>query len=80
MKRIARVLALGLATLAGCAATQSTEPGAFVEREYVTGSNIPKKNRASEQASGVTAYDQEAAARALEAALPSMRPKGSGGP
>jgi hypothetical protein len=80
MKGIAGALAIAVTALAGCAAAPSTEPGGFVERQYVTGSNIPKKSRPSEQVSGVTAYDQEAAARALEAALPSMRPKGSGGP
>ena len=62
---------------AGCATTQSsTEPAAErVDREYTTGSNIPKKTKPGE---GVQVYDREALDRARSQMPQTPRP-GLGG-
>ena len=66
------------AIAAGCAATQSnTEPATErVEREYTTGSNIPKKTKPG--AEGVQVYDREALERARNQ-MPQVPRGGLGG-
>jgi hypothetical protein len=75
MKKILLCAAACLA--AGCASTQSSnEPAAQrVEREYTTGSNIPRKSKGGD---GVQVYDREAAERARDA-MPQLPPRGPGG-
>lgn len=74
MKAILILSALATTTLlAGCA---SNEPAATTEavaqREYPTGSNIPRK-RAPGEADGVSTYDREALERARNATPPTPR-------
>lgn len=61
----------------GCASTETVEPNERLDREYVTGSNLPKKTRPGE----VTVYDKEALQRARDAAVQAPRPGlGNSGP
>ncbi|MBK8323130.1 MAG: hypothetical protein IPL06_10415 [Betaproteobacteria bacterium] len=70
----AAVLAL---LAAGCASNEPVEPNERLDREYVTGSNLPKKSRPGE----VTTYDKEALQRARDAAVQTPRPGlGNSGP
>jgi hypothetical protein len=70
----AAVLAL---FVAGCATTETAEPNERLDREYVTGSNLPKKVRPGE----VTTYDKETVQRARDAAVQTPRPGlGNSGP
>ncbi|MBK7661052.1 MAG: hypothetical protein IPJ28_18950 [Betaproteobacteria bacterium] len=57
---------------AGCASNEPIEPNERLDREYVTGSNLPKKSRPGE----VTTYDKEAIQRARDAAV--QAPPGPG--
>ena len=69
-----------LAIVAGCASNEPVEVNERLEREYVTGSNIPKKSRPGE-ADGVSTYDKEALQRARDAAVQTPRPGlGNSGP
>jgi hypothetical protein len=53
-------------TTVGCAGSETgTDTGGYVEREYTTGSNIPRKNRVGD---GVQVLDKEALHRALDQA------------
>ena len=65
--------AAALALLAGCAANEPVEVNERLDREYVTGSNIPKRTRPGE-AEGVSTYDKEALQRARDAAVQTPRP------
>jgi len=79
MKKIL-LCAVALASIAaGCASTESsTEPATGrVEREYTTGSNIPKKSKAGE-GDGVKVTDREALERARNQMPMTPRP-GLGG-
>jgi hypothetical protein len=64
--------------LGGCASTEtSTEPSVErVEREYTTGSNIPRKHKAG-KADGVSTQDREAFERQRDA-TPVVPPAGGG--
>jgi hypothetical protein len=65
-------------TTVGCATPEtSTEPTERVEREFTTGSNIPRKTK-SPSAEGVQVYDREAMER-LRDQLP-QSPGPAGGP
>jgi hypothetical protein len=68
----AAVLAL---VVAGCASNEPIEPNERLDREYVTGSNLPKKTRPGE----VTTYDKETIQRARDAAVQAPRPGLGGG-
>jgi hypothetical protein len=75
MKKILTLCALAAATLfSGCT---TSEPAAATEavaqREYPTGSNIPRK-RAPNDADGVSTYDREALERARTEAYQTVRP------
>ncbi len=66
----------------GCASPEtSTDPGERLEREYATGSNIPRKSKAG-TADGVQVYDKEAVERARSTApqAPPAPMGGGGGP
>jgi Ni/Co efflux regulator RcnB len=78
MKKILLCAVAFASIAAGCASTQSsTEPATErVEREYATGSNIPKKSKAG--ADGVRVYDREALDRARNE-MPQMPRGGMGG-
>ena len=65
--------AAALALVAGCAANEPVEVNERLDREYVTGSNIPKRVRPGE-ADGVSTYDKEALQRARDAAVQTPRP------
>jgi hypothetical protein len=75
MKNLLTLCALAAATLAaGCATPEpaaSTE--AVAQREYPTGSNIPRK-RAPGDADGVSSYDKEALERARNEQYQTARP------
>lgn len=71
MKSVLAVAALAL--VAGCAANEPVEVNERLDREYVTGSNIPKRTRPGE-AEGVSTYDKEALQRARDAAVQTPRP------
>lgn len=73
------VAAASIAT--GCASTQSnTEPATErVEREYATGSNIPKKSKAGAK-DGVSVSDREALERARNQMPMTPRPGLGGSP
>jgi hypothetical protein len=78
MKKI--LLCAAFASIAaGCASTESnTEPAAErVEREYTTGSNIPKKTKGGD---GVQVYDREALERARNQMPQTVRPGMGGSP
>jgi len=76
MKRVLSAAVLALLA-AGCASNEPIEPSERHDREYVTGSNLPKKTRPSE----VTTYDKEAIQRARDAAAQTPRPGlGNSGP
>lgn len=81
MKKILTLCALTAATLLGGCAT--SEPAAATEtvsqREYPTGSNIPRK-RAPGEADGVYTYDKEAFERARNEQLQTSRPGPSKSP
>jgi hypothetical protein len=64
MKKILLCAAAFGSIAAGCASTQSSNEPATerVEREYATGSNIPKKTK-SGTSEGVQVYDREAVER-----------------
>lgn len=62
-----------LALVAGCAANEPVEVNERLDREYVTGSNIPKRSRPG-QAEGVSTYDKETIQRARDAAVQTPRP------
>lgn len=75
------VLAAAIALAAsGCATTDTARNSdERVEREYVTGSNIPKKGKGTAEA-GVTSYDKDAVQRARDSAYQAPRPGlGAGG-
>lgn len=80
MKNLLLSIAAASALAAGCAAEQpstSTEPVA--QREYPTGSNIPRKK--SDSPDGVSTYDREALEKARDAQYQTPRPGlGKGGP
>lgn len=59
MKRVLSVAILALLA-ASCASHEPIEPNERLDREYVTGSNLPKKSRPGE----VTTYDGRDPARA----------------
>ena len=69
MKSVLAVAVLGLVA-AGCATTESVEPNERLDREYVTGGNLPRSGRPGE----VTVYDKEALQRARDAAVQTPRP------
>jgi hypothetical protein len=79
MKTILTLCALAAATLLTACASQ--EPAAATEavaqREYPTGSNIPRK-RAPGEADGVSTYSKEEAERVRDQAYQTQRP-GLGG-
>lgn len=79
MKKILTLCALAAATLLSACATN--EPAAaneaVAQREYPTGSNIPRK-RAPGEADGVSTYDKEALERARNSQYQTPRP-GLGG-
>ena len=81
MKTLLFCMAAASALAAGCATEQpstSTEPVA--QREYPTGSNIPRK-KSGDSADGVSAYDREALEKARDAQYQTPRPGlGKGGP
>jgi Ni/Co efflux regulator RcnB len=79
MKKILLCAVAFASIAAGCASTQSTtEPATErVEREYATGSNIPKKTKAG-AADGVSVSDREALERARNQMPMTPRP-GLGG-
>ena len=76
MKPVLAAAVLALA-VAGCATNEPVEVNERLDREYVTGSNIPKKSRPGETA-GVSTYDKETIQRARDAAVQTPRP-GLGG-
>jgi len=77
-------LLMGIAAtcaLAGCATDQPTTAAsdAAVQREYPTGSNIPRK-RPADSTEGVSTYDKEALDRARQQMPQAPRPGlGAGG-
>lgn len=77
MKNIILLSAIAAASIAtGCATTESsTEPTARVDKEYTTGSNIPKKAK-----EGVSTYDREALERARDQIPMTQRPGLGGSP
>jgi len=69
MKQVLAAAVLALVA-AGCASNEPVEPNERLDREYVTGSNLPKKTRPGE----VTVYDKETVQRARDAAVQTPRP------
>ena len=64
---------------AGCVSTEAvTADESVSDREYVTGSNIPRKKN-SGSPSGVTTMDREAAERARDMQIPQPPPPTIGG-
>lgn len=74
MKIIPIALLLGASLAAGCATTESADQGEHASREYVTGSNIPKKSRGSGDAAGVSVYSREELERVRDATTSMPRP------
>ena len=73
-KNLLLVLSAAVA-LAGCAAADTNGSSADPKEEvvYKTGSNIPTRQKAG-TSDAVKTYDKDAAERARDEAMPSMRP------
>jgi hypothetical protein len=72
--RCAALIALVVTLPVGCSTTETAEGETASQRQYQTGSNVPRKNRSGDK---VQSYGSDAVQQPLP--QPSQPPAGSGG-